>query len=412
MAVPTAKEIMDFSPFNTGGKEEVPPFRRRLYSGLKEPTRHYIVALSGMRRVGKTTLLKQILSESGGAYFSFDEQRYQNAESLSQVLQVLLGEGFSTIVLDEIGGVQGWGGTLKKHYDRKKAKFYVSGSSSLGIRKGNESLAGRMFEYYLPPFQFDEYLEKNGWRQKERLWNMQQMPEELPAFLSAGSFPEIHGESPAVARKYIETLADKVVYEDIPSRFGVEHRSKLSELLRYCASFSASMFSESQVANALGISRGTVSEYLSHLHQCYMCTVVLEEGSYARALQKSKKLFVSSPSLYWALADSYSEGAASEVAVFDRLVAWGKQPKFFRDYQKREVDFIVDGIPLEVKNRSFIGNADFEPLLHFMKKKKGDFGIMVTRDRFDLKKMEGASILQVPLSVFLSCGNFETLLHP
>jgi len=413
MATPTSKEIMDFSPFNKGGKEELPQFKRRLYRELEKTDRlGLITAITGLRRVGKTVLLKQILAKKGGAYFSFDEQRYHNTESLSAVIETFLEHGFKTIVLDEVGNIGDWSGTLKKYYDRGGTKFYVSGSSSLKIKKGRESLAGRMFDFRLPPFQFDEYLEKAGMPQADSLWGMKRRQEELSEFLESGSFPEMHGRGSAAAKKYIQSMADKVVYEDIPARFRIEYRSKLADLLKYCATFSSSLFSEASLSSMLGLNRGTVSDYLSYLSQSYLSSIILEEGSYARALQKSRKLFVACPSLYWGLSDSFSEGVSAEVAVFDRLTAWGIEPKFYRDYSKREVDFIANGIPIEVKNRGFISEQDCSAILHYLEKKRLDFGIMVTKDKFDVKKTGKARILLVPLSVFLSARDFGAMLKP
>ena len=413
MAIPTIKEIMDFSPFNTGGKEETPPFRRNLYSTLDgEMGKRYILAITGLRRVGKSTIIKQLLQKHGGAYFSFDEQRHHNPESLSHVIETFLSKGFSVIALDEIGNVDGWAGTLKKYHDQKKAKFIISGSAALHISKGRESLAGRMMEYEMPPFQFDEFLRKSGHLGGGTLWKMKPMPEELGEFLVNGSFPEIHGESAEFSKKYISSLAQKVVFEDIPSRFEVEYRSKLNDLLIYCASFSANLISDASVSSTLGISRGTVSNYLHYLSQSYLLTIMMEEGSYARALQKSKKVYVRGPSLYSALADSFSEGICAETAVHDRLLAWGKTPSFFRDHYKREIDFVVGKTPVEVKFRTFIKEEDFSPLVHYLGVKKLDFGIMVTKEHFDLKKKDGKSILLVPLSVFLGAESFETFMKP
>jgi len=411
MAIPTTKEIMDFSPFNTGGTEGVPKFTRSLYPELsREAKNRFIVALSGLRRVGKTVLLKQILKKRAGAYFSFDEQKHCNTESLSAVIEAFLDHGFSTIVLDEIGNVDGWAGTLKKYYDRGGVKFFISGSASLKIRKGRESLAGRMVEHHVPPFQFDEYLAKAGILQPGSIWAMRAHGKELSDFLVQGAFPEVHGAEPSDAKKYASSLADKAVYEDIPNRFGIEQRSKLADLLKYAATFSSSIYSESGISATLGLSRGTVADYISYLEQSYLAGALLAEGSFASALVKSRKLFVSCPALYFALTDSYSDGAAAEVAVYDRLFAWGESQKFYRDYQKREVDFIVRGVPVEVKFRNYISDADFSTMLYYMEKKRLDFGIMVTKGAFDMKKIGGRRILQVPLSVFLSSKSFDALL--
>ncbi len=411
MAIPTKKEIMDYSPFNSGGKEELPEFRRNLYSELEKAAgNRYAISVTGLRRIGKSTMLKQILSKKGGAYFSFDEQRYQNVESLCAVIEAFLGDGAKTIVLDEIGNVPEWGGTIKKYYDRGGVKFFLSGSCSLKVMQGAESLAGRLFDHYLPPMQFDEYLRMDGKAQGKSLWKMQAHEEELEAFMRRGAFPELHNDTEADAKKYVNGLADKIVYDDIPSRWNVEHRAKLADLAKYCATFSSSMLSVASVSKTLGISRGTIDDYLLYLAKSYLVFVVREEGSYARALQKSKKAFVSCPAIYSALSDSFSEGAMAEVAVFDRLCAWGKEVKFYRE-GGREVDFIYEGVPIEVKFRRYIKDEDFSGLEHYLKARKKEFGIMVTKDVFDVKKIGKMRVLQVPLSVFLSAGNFGVLLE-
>jgi hypothetical protein len=57
-----------------------------------------------------------------------------------------------------------------------------------------------------------------------------------------------------------------------------------------------------------------------------------------------------------------------------------------------------------------VRSADFSAMLHYMGKSGGDFGIMVTKSAFDVKKIGGRRILQVPLSIFLSANSLDALL--
>jgi len=392
----------------------VPEYRRNLYYELKKILeKRYSIAITGLRRVGKSVMMKQLLNDHKGFYFSFDEQRYRNVESLDAVINTFLDQGAKTIALDEIGYVDDWAGTVKKYYDRKDVKFVLSGSSSLRVKKGKESLAGRMFDYHLPPLQFDEYLAMNKITGSDKLWNMHADSEHLSKFLLSGSFPEIHDEPEDIVKKYVTSVAEKIMFEDIPSVYSVEYKSKLFDLFRYIATFSGSGFSESSVANTLGLSRGTVSDYTSYLSSAYLVSLLSEAGSYARALQKKKKAFVNCPSLYRAFSDSYSEGAEAEVAAFDRISSWNdkNETKFYRDYQKREVDFVLGRLPIEVKFRSYIKDEDFDNLLYLMEKSHAEKGIFVTKNHFDIKKIKGKNILLVPLSVFLSCSRKDILME-
>ena len=410
MAVPSVKEIMDYSPLNTGGKEDVPQFKRNLYHEIDGMMgKRFCIAITGLRRVGKSVMVKQLLNKHGGFYFSFDEQRYRNIESLGAVIDTFLDHGAKTIALDEIGYVEGWAGTIKKYYDRKEIKFLLTGSSSLKVKKGKESLAGRMFDFHLPTLQFDEYLAMGGIQVPEKLWNMHPENERLGGFLMSGSFPEIHDEPQETVRKYVSSVAEKIMFEDIPSVWNVHHKSKLFDLFRYIVSFSGSQFSESSVSNTLGLSRGAVGDYTAYLSQAYLVSLLNEAGSFARALQKTRKAYVNCATLYRSFADSYSEGSEAEVAAFDRICGWKcrDETRFFRDYQKREVDFVVGKLPIEVKFRSYIKEEDFGNLLYLMKKGGEEKGIIVTKDAFDVRKFGDKRVLMIPLSVFLSCRGRE-----
>lgn len=414
MAIPTVKEIMDYSPLNTGGKEAVPEYKRALYFEIeKTMEKRYSLAITGLRRVGKSTMIKQLLNNHGGFYFSFDEQRYRNIESLDAVISTFIDQGAKTIALDEVGYVQDWAGTVKKYYDRKEVKFLLSGSSSLKIKKGKESLAGRMFDFHLHPLQFNEYLEMNNVSTENKLWSMHPENERLKGFLRSGSFPEIHDEPDEIVKKYVVSVAEKILFEDIPSVYNIQYKSKLFDLFRYISSFSGSGFSESSVSNTLGLSRGTVSDYTSYLSYAYLVTVLHESGSFARALQKTKKAYVNCATLYRAFTDSYNEGNEAEVAVFDRISSWKnhEEVKFYRDYQKREVDFVLEKLPIEVKFRTYIKDEDFDNLLYLMKKTRQERGIFITKNEFDIKKIGGKRVLLVPLSIFLSCNMKDLLIE-
>jgi predicted AAA+ superfamily ATPase len=168
MAIPTIEEINEYNPWLKGEKFEVPGFKRNCYEKIKEEVekRKFIVGIVGLRRIGKTILMKQIGNEVEGEkfFFSFDEEAYQNAESLKFVISHFLkiAKTKPFIFLDEIGRIKGWAGVLKKYHDLGKATFVISSSSYLHITKGKESLAGRLKDFTLLPWSFDEYLKLKG----------------------------------------------------------------------------------------------------------------------------------------------------------------------------------------------------------------------------------------------------------
>ncbi len=406
MAIPTKKEIIDFSPLNKDEPEQLPSFRRNSYQELKPRLKNrQILAITGLRRIGKTVLLKQLLSDEGAFYFSFDEKKYANSEALKAVIDAFLSEREKpTIALDEIFRVGDWAGVLKRYYDLGLAKFVLSGSSSIMMRGGIESLAGRMSVYELPPLQFDEYLSLSGktpaplelgsiFKAKER------HETELSSFLKSGSFPEIVKAEEKTASEYIRTSTiERIVFDDIPSIFRIENPSKLYDLVRLCATNSSHLFTEIGFSEALQMSRHAVSDYLLYLSKAYLASAIYPEGSFQKALKKQKKIFVRTASIYNSLSESPNIGQAAETAAYDKLC--NSPLSFYRDAQKREVDFISN-LPIEVKYQSSITSADAQNLLYYMRAAKKGTGIIVTKNLFDEKEIDGKKIVFIPLDMFL-----------
>ncbi len=342
-------------------------------------------------------------------YFSFDEPRHQNYETLKHVIEVFLEEAEKPLIaLDEVGAIKEWGGVIKRYYDQGKARFILSGSSSLSITKGKESLAGRLYEVFLPPFQYNEFVSLHYGRPAisfDQLFKMR-LKSYVEEFFAGGSFPEVVGWERELRKKYILDLADKVVFEDIPHIFRVEYRNKLYALLKYVAEYSSGIFFENNVGELLGLNKGTVAEYLFYLSKSYLASLIYKRGSLTQKLRKIKKAFISCPSLYYALCENYHLPRAAEVAVFDKLSSFGTYPEFYRDNQKREVDFVYKGIPIEVKFRNQITRHQLSPLYYYIKKFSPPRAFVITKDLLDSEDVGGCELFYLPLHYFLSLASF------
>lgn len=148
----------------------------QILEGLK---RRQMLGITGLRRVDKTTLLRQLISHllrnsthpKNVFYFSFDEALIaRNPQILEQVInayieQILIAKVFDLnqtvyIFFDEIQYIPLWQTVLKRYYvASRNIKFIISGSASLFISQDAvESLAGRIIEMLLPPLSFREFL--------------------------------------------------------------------------------------------------------------------------------------------------------------------------------------------------------------------------------------------------------------
>ncbi len=146
---------------------------RSIYNTLRRyMDQRQVLALTGLRRVGKTTLLLKAAQDAiqegldplDVVYFSFDEfhdtEVREVLRTYERVTERDLRSGPKLVLLDEVQKLDGWSDQVKAIYDTyPDLKILVSGSESLFIRRGSrETLAGRMFEFRVEPLSFKEYL--------------------------------------------------------------------------------------------------------------------------------------------------------------------------------------------------------------------------------------------------------------
>src|SRR4030042_1897443 len=143
--------------FNIDYKER--EMYKQILKYLKLPQ---IIAFTGLRRVGKTTLMFKILQDyikngfnpTNILYFSFDEFRETDIKEILNEYEKIFDKNIENekylILFDEIQKLENWEEKLKRIYDNysKNIKIIISGSESLFIKKkSRETLAGRIFEF-------------------------------------------------------------------------------------------------------------------------------------------------------------------------------------------------------------------------------------------------------------------------
>lgn len=146
-------------------------FPRKLYKSLKEHIDNkQVMVITGMRRTGKTTLVKQLLLEiTSENKIYIDLERIDNRELFREknydtVIRALAQRGIdfsrrAYIALDEIQLVHNITSVLKYLYDINDIKFIVTGSGSFYLKNlFTESLAGRKKVFELFPLDFGEFL--------------------------------------------------------------------------------------------------------------------------------------------------------------------------------------------------------------------------------------------------------------
>ncbi|MBU6359496.1 MAG: ATP-binding protein [Chloroflexi bacterium] len=251
-----------------------PRLKERLTEGKK------IILLFGARQVGKTTLVRSVLAETGyqTLYVSGDEPRISEELSSrdSRRLRGLV-NGYDALFVDEAQRVPEIGINLKILADQVPGiRVIATGSSSLDLAsKTRESLTGRAWVHRLYPIAISELIQQN------KPFEVNQQLEER---LIYGSYPEIFSTpNDATRREYLETLVESYLYKDILDLSNVRRSDKIIGLLRLLAFQVGQQVSLNELGTQLGLSRDTVGAYIDLLEQSF---VVFRLTGYSRNLRK------------------------------------------------------------------------------------------------------------------------------
>jgi predicted AAA+ superfamily ATPase len=175
--------------------------RRRLGEIVRAMPSPHAVVISGLRRVGKSTLLAQLahrLGEEHFYYVTFEDDRFlgfqaEDANDLYQALVELFGER-KVFIIDEVQNVTGWEHFVRRFMDQG-IKFFITGfNASLLSRELGTRLTGRYVPIELFPFSFAEFLHFKGYSfpDLKRLTTVKtaQLQQALHEYLRMGGIPE------------------------------------------------------------------------------------------------------------------------------------------------------------------------------------------------------------------------------
>ncbi len=403
--------------------------KREIYSELwKSLEKRRITVITGTRRVGKTTIMRQMIDEliKQGTerysilYFSFDEEQPSLREIVKEY-EVRLGNEILEskekyyIFLDEIQKLKGWQEQIKYFYDSyENIKFIVSGSASLFIRQGvRESLAGRVKEFHMGPLSFREYLmftDKEYMLKKPEMFRSN-LESEFNRYLKR-QYIEILNEDDEEIRDYVKSIIEKVVFIDIPHIFSVENPHLLMKIVEMLASEPGMLMDYSKMARSVGngesVSRVRISRYVHHLQDAYLIKLGYNYSkSSVVSERKLKKAYLSNSSLSMIAKREPDMGKLAEQCFFTT-----KDVNFFwRTPQKDEVDMVMETeegvIPIEVKYQGSIGKADLKGLMKFMRKYGVKKGILISKNLRDTIETPYGTIEIVPAWLF-ALGDFVT----
>lgn len=242
-----------------------------------------VIVLYGPRRVGKTTLLNDLVKKLQLKTLFLNAETSQVQDSFSQNELEKLGNivrGYELVVIDEAQKIKNIGERLKLIIDGiPKLRIVASGSSSFDLsRQVGEPLTGRKITYILYPIAQMELV---------RIENFLESQARLPERLVMGSYPEIFN-APNYQEKvrYLNELCDGYLYKDILELDGLRSSRKVKDILRLLAFQIGKQVSINEIAQTVELSRNTIYKYLELLEKSFVIKII---GGFSRNLRNEIK---------------------------------------------------------------------------------------------------------------------------
>ncbi|WP_187151856.1 ATP-binding protein [Methanosarcina siciliae] len=310
----------------------------------------HVLVISGLRRSGKSTLLKQIRKNFYGNrpvyYFNFEDERLigfvaEDFNLLYETFIELFGKS-QVFFFDEIQNVEGWELFVRRMYERG-FKFIITGSnSSLLSRELGTRLTGRYVGLELYPFSFPEFLKFKGVIFPEEPLTEERglIKNAFNEYLEKGGIPEYLLFENV---KLLKTFYDNILYKDILVRYGLGDEKALRELALYIFSNYATEINYSKLQKLLGLgSANTVKNYIGYLENSYMVfTIPKYDYSPKKRIYAPKKVYAIDSAFINLISFKFSRdrGKMLENLVFLELKRRNLELYYHR--ARQECDFIV-----------------------------------------------------------------------
>ena len=394
-----------------------PYIKRELETTLVDKKHQEITIITGLRRIGKSTLLLYLKEKHNADYFiNFDDERLarftlEDFQLLYEVLLELYGDQ-QIFFFDEIQNIRGWERFVRRLYDMKK-KVYITGSNAnlLSAELGTH-LTGRYIPHSLMPINFKEFVLFKGFQtdpQKLDTWEKVKLIKLFNEYLNIGGIPQFMLTQD---KEYLKNLVQDILYRDVVSRFSIKNINALNHLVRYALSNYSRLISARKIAPFIGVkNHTTVSTYLRYLEDAYLLFTI---PKYSYSLKQQyiapRKLYVIDLALARSYGFYFSDdiGHQLENLVFLHLKGKKIGDIFYFAENSHQCDFIIHhegkvsyAIQVAKELNSANQKRELRGLLKALKKFNLKEGTIVTFDQEDILQVEDYTIKIVPIYKWL-----------
>jgi uncharacterized protein len=351
-------------------------YERKILIPLRKAMKsHEIIVLTGMRRVGKTSVLEILFNEipDNKVFLDFEnwlDRKIFEVKDYNRIIDGLKESGIkevkgACVFIDELQNYPEAVKAMKYLYDHYHIRFVVTGSSSFYLKNlFPESLAGRKIIFELFPLDFEEFLTfKNQETKFETAFDKksakktvirhEKLNTYVQEYLEWGGFPQIVlAKNKEHKKRIIGDIFSSYYQKDIIQLSDFKNLNAFRDLLLLLIQRTGSKLDITKLASETGISRDTVYSYLYFLEATYMITLVKPFSlNPDREVSGARKVFFCDNGILNVFG-KLSQGSEFENAVFCQL----RKYRPINYYQKRtgqEIDFILPdhNTAIEVKLR-------------------------------------------------------------
>ena len=312
---------------------------------------HLIKLITGPRRVGKSTQALLMLRDKNFAYLNFDNQPLLDAWDANLAMRMLddVYPNYEYLLLDEVQNLKAWDLWVSELYRQGKNLIITGSNAKMLSSEMATALTGKYIQVEMLPFSLEEFFDWNRLALHE-LKEEQKIEASvlLDDYLRNGGYPEAVA-SRQLARSYLDTLFDSVVWKDVAKRHNVRNITDLNDLAMYLVSNFCNLVSANELTEELGFSSvNTTKKYMDYLHEPYLFYYLPRYNNKLKLMKKApRKVYVVDNGFVGAKAFSLSDnlGRLLENQVFIELLRRGydtdKTMFYYRSRNNKEVDFVL-----------------------------------------------------------------------
>jgi len=395
------------------------------YGKLKE-----IVVITGIRRAGKSSLMKLIWDEfktkeklinDQFLYVNFEDERLigfdkSDFQKIIQVYYELNSPAKNKkilLFLDEIQDVKYWEKWLNRLYEENKFKIFITGSNAMLLSSElATALTGRNVAATLFPLSFYEFYIyfKNNSLTKQSFYDLDEkikIKKEFQKYLKLGGMPEcVKTKSPELIQEYFKNI----LLRDIVNRYNVKYKQGLKELAHILLANVGQVYSLRNLSRSVEIKNiNTIKNYIQYLEESFLFSKLpLFSFSYKAQIYNPHKIYVADIAFFQNIAFKTSEniGAIYENIAYLSLKRDKDNEIFYYKTKKNfEVDFLVkkgDKICSLIQASSDIHNPktrerEERALICAMEELKMPEGIIINENIEKEKRILNKKIIYIPL---------------